>query len=61
MSAGYANKFEVYCHDDQDDETPVLLEVGVEAVGTGKANCDGLTRLSASPVSTSGFKTFKQK
>ncbi|MDD0854246.1 fibronectin type III domain-containing protein [Halobacteriovorax sp. GB3] len=58
VSAGYLNKFELYCYENLDDTSPVRLDYNV-ASSTSKSNCNGLTRLTQSPTSSTQYKSFE--
>lgn len=59
VAAGYVNRFELYCYDSLTDASPTEL-VTSTANSSGKAGCNGLTRVSASPSTTSGYESFKE-
>jgi len=59
VSAGYVNKFELYCFSDLDDTSPTLLDEGV-ANTSGKDGCDGLTRTTVTPTGLSAIGEFSE-
>lgn len=57
VSAGYVNKFELYCFESLDDTSPTLLEEGV-ANTSGKDGCNGLVRTTPTPSGISAIGEF---
>ncbi len=57
ITAGYVNKFELYCFSSLDDTNPTLLDEGI-ANTSGKDGCDGLTRTTVTPAGLSAIGEF---
>ncbi len=50
VSAGYLNRFKLYCYNSLTDATPVALALdGTTSSGTGKINCDGIKSMTMLP------------
>lgn len=58
ISAGFLNKFTLYCYSSSSDTTPVALTEGVVSSGTGKASCDGIELLTPMPTSLADYGTL---
>lgn len=60
VASGYLTDLELYCFDDANDTTPVLLpEDGTPLGNVGKTNCNWLKRMDPDPSTQKAFGTFK--
>ena len=61
VSAGYLNKFKLYCYNNSTDSLPVsLLLDGSTSTGTGKTNCNGIKSLTTMPSTANGYSTLSE-
>ncbi|MEA9357699.1 fibronectin type III domain-containing protein [Bacteriovorax sp. PP10] len=61
VSAGFLNKFTLYCYSSASDTDPVALPTdGSASTGTGKPSCDGIQILTPMPTSLAEYATLTQ-
>ncbi|EQC45235.1 fibronectin type III domain protein [Bacteriovorax sp. BSW11_IV] len=58
-TAGYVNKFELYCFDNFDDNNPDELLYNIASTSS-KPSCAGLTRITASPSDFSSYSSYSK-
>lgn len=59
LSAGYANKFELYCYESLTDPSPTLLDYNVTNT-SGKIGCDGIKRITPTPSTASAIGSLTE-
>lgn len=59
ISAGFVNKFELYCFENLTDTSPTLLDFNV-VNASGKPGCNGLKRITDTPATLSGIGAFSE-
>lgn len=61
VSAGFLNKFTLYCYNSNSDTSPVALPTdGSVSSGTGKSSCDGIQLLTPMPTNLSDYGLLNQ-
>lgn len=61
VSAGYLNRFKLFCYNSTMDSSPVEIQLdGSVSSATGKSSCDGIQSITSLPSSFSDFSSFNK-